>query len=233
MAGTGLPAPPNEVAANTADLEIPRRSRKCPGVKNRWRSLENSRSGVALTADHRASRRNSSEMVRFTPLPGSPRVENLSRSCRAARWNPETFDTIAETSHRSSRIGGTIGSLKVGRLLRDLLYGGSPLDPIALGVAVGHPGWLRDHRAAHPASPRDSRRPRDGAAGALARASPMVGQKTEEVLWPVCYRGRGDDPRSCHQDESRSEGSANWCTTRCTIGLADDGSLKSLAFSTR
>jgi putative ABC transport system permease protein len=26
--------------------------------------------------------------------------------------------------------------LKVGRLLRDLLYGVSPLDPIALGVAV-------------------------------------------------------------------------------------------------
>jgi putative ABC transport system permease protein len=33
-------------------------------------------------------------------------------------------------------IGGTLGSLQVGRLLRDLLYGVSPLDPIALGVAV-------------------------------------------------------------------------------------------------
>jgi len=33
-------------------------------------------------------------------------------------------------------IGGTLGSLQVWLLLRDLLYGVSPLDPIALGVAV-------------------------------------------------------------------------------------------------
>ena len=37
----------------------------------------------------------------FTP-PSSARVENLSRSCRCARWSREKFDAIAETC--SSRI---------------------------------------------------------------------------------------------------------------------------------
>ena len=34
----------------------------------------------------------------FTLLLGSTRVENLSRSCRAARWSREKFDAIAEAS---------------------------------------------------------------------------------------------------------------------------------------
>src|ERR1700704_4347358 len=34
----------------------------------------------------------------FTRLLGSTRVENLSRSCRAARWSREQFDSVAEAS---------------------------------------------------------------------------------------------------------------------------------------
>src|SRR5438132_405452 len=52
------------------------------------------------------------------------------------------------------------------------------------------------------------------------------GQKTEGSLSPVCYRGGSDDPRSRRQDEPRSEGSANYCTTNCTLGIVSGRSLK-------
>ena len=34
-------------------------------------------------------------------------------------------------------VGGVIGVVYVARLLRDLLYGVSPFDPVALGAAIG------------------------------------------------------------------------------------------------
>lgn len=50
---------------------------------------------------------------------------------------------------------------------------------------------------------------------------------------PYAIVDEADYPRSRHQDGPRGEGSANYCTTNCTIGSAVGGSLKLLEKSSR
>lgn len=57
----------------------------------------------------------------------------------------------------------------------------------------------------------------------------LLREKVEEGLPPVCYRGRGDDPRERREDEPRSEARANY--SHGTIGSVRGGSLKSLGKS--
>jgi hypothetical protein len=59
------------------------------------------------------------------------------------------------------------------------------------------------------------------------------GPEDRGSLSSLCYRGRGDDSRSCRQDEPWGEGAANYCTTNCTLAAAGSNSAESLAKSIR
>jgi hypothetical protein len=78
--------------------------------------------------------------------------------------------------------------------------------------------------------------PRTVAAGAPVGVTMCIAIRTRTLGSGTQEYVIGDEAiisGSCHQDEPRSERSANHCTTNCTIGSAIGGSLKSLEKSSR
>jgi hypothetical protein len=118
----------------------------------------------------------------------------------------------------------------------------SHLTGVRVGAAFSYGGFCKAWQRCVRAAGRRSRSARvqetairnlerDGVPRSVAMA--MVGQKTGEVYRRYAIVDQAMIREAAIKDEPRSEGSANYCTTNCTIGSAIGGLLRSLGKSTR